>query len=924
MASQKDIELILKTRVDQGDSLSQAQSMAKSMADALENAFNGVGERIADKILREMQGKFGGMDLFSNYESPNKPKRESSVTGMMVGGDSQVSQLIAPPVAPTFGANLGSNVLSSLNKSAAGGLGFKHYKIHDVNSIMAGNEQRQSQYHDPYNHGLMSTLTNRIGASDAALNKGLDPGKSELADMAHINKQQAVKADNVINNLRHFQTLKDMGSNVDINNFASNKDIKGAQAYVDKLSQGAADKLMSLNDSISQLKMAILDNTEASKSERQDMKAEGYDPDSEEQLKNFRKKKQRGNQEEYDSLDEYSDELKNRKQQLDKYKKPSEPTGMQKLAGWFNENQGMVRGTTAALGAVAFGSQVLSERHGVERQAQGGNARLQEYGVRDFNNGDYGSMMATEMLGGEDMMRQEATDNVNHRLRRDRAQIAATALGGVAAGSAIGSTIIGAPLGAVVAGGAMIGAAYQGYEYYKNVKNKQGLIEADMRNASASTKERFQLAADAYNTNVNAAPTAFNMAQSSGSDAMTGHLMGNDQNVMDASLAGLHAGDVRNIRSNFTANTYGVRYNKSTGNDESIYENNKGYQEAEKKLFNVQGAGWNEAGNVAGSYARGSGIYGADAGERGINMATSGYAALRGSGIEQLQSQQIMNMSSNIAGKSGSAAQGTMFSERVAAGALRLGRQDANTIDLLGRSQQKMINDRGASGGLEAESRRQNVVGLRDKWKQNFGAEISDEDAEAASLFDMTGEGLKMLMSRSKGTNWDQEINWKGEKVKLKNMHDPEYWDQQANNQLKEQDDTTIRLNKELYGDMADNIMNTGVANTLDEHFKLANGGRNTSGLTDKQKQSNKGDFTAPSESSGEGGEFTKAQFQKEAAKLIAGATKFSEMLPSTNANLDKFLVKMQAIANMTIKGIVATQAPPPAFQGTPIDISEE
>ena len=922
MASQKDIELILKARVDQGDSLSQAQSMAKSMADALENAFNGVGERIADKILREMQGKFAGMDLFSNYESPNKPKRESSITGMMAGGDGQVSQLIAPPVAPTFGANLGSNVLSSLNKSAAGGLGFKHYKIHDANSIMSGSEQRQSQYHDPYKHGLMSTLQSRL-PQDSAANMGLNPTASHLGDMAYANKKEAIKADNVINNLRHYQSLKDMGSNADINNFASAKDIQGAQDTVNKLTQGAADKLMSLNDSIAQLKIAILDNTEASKSERQDMKAEGYDPDSEEQVGKYRKKKQRSEQEDYDNLDEYSDELKNRKQQLDKYKKPSEPTGMQKLAGWFNENQGMVRGTTAALGAVAFGSQVLSERHSVERQAQGGKARLQEYGMRDINNGDYGSMMATEMLGGEDLMRQEATSNVNHRLRRDRAQIAATALGGIAAGSAIGSTVIGAPVGALVAGGAMIGAAYQGYEYHKNVKNKAGLIEEQMRQASGQTKEQYQLMADAINTNVQASPMAYNMAQSAGSDAMTGHLMGNDQNVMDASLAGLHAGDVRNIRANYTSNTFGVRYNSSTGRDESIYENDKGYQQSERNLFKLQGAGWNEAGNISAAYARGGA-------SSGIDAAVSGYSAMRGSGIEQMQAQQIMNMSSNIASRSGSAAQGTQFTERIAAGALRLGRQDPNTIDLLGRAQQKMIDSRGSSGGLEAEARRQTVVKFRDDWKKDLGIEFTDEDADAMSLFDINGEGLKQMVARGKGDK-DQTVRWKGEDVKIGEMHDMDYWNARAKDSLDYQDNTNIRLEDELYGKNAENIRNTGVAQNLGEHFALANGGRTTEGLklSDKQKEeANRKYVEEREDGSGDGGKFTKDQFKLEAAKLIAGATKFGEMLPAYNANIDKMIAKMQTIADMTIKGLVSGQpqggAPSPAPTGSPIDSSEQ
>jgi len=69
MASSKELNILIQAQLDKGNTVDAAKGLGKDIASAIEEAFSGLGEKIAANLIMEMRGMLSNMkfkDLLSD------------------------------------------------------------------------------------------------------------------------------------------------------------------------------------------------------------------------------------------------------------------------------------------------------------------------------------------------------------------------------------------------------------------------------------------------------------------------------------------------------------------------------------------------------------------------------------------------------------------------------------------------------------------------------------------------------------------------------------------------------------------------------------------------------------------------------------------------------------------------------------------
>jgi hypothetical protein len=94
MPTSKEIEIVIQAQLEQGNTIENAKNLGQGISAAIESAFDGLGERIASKLVLQMQGvlsnvKFG--NVFSGDHQTTSQLRYDSLSQGMLGQPTQMT-----------------------------------------------------------------------------------------------------------------------------------------------------------------------------------------------------------------------------------------------------------------------------------------------------------------------------------------------------------------------------------------------------------------------------------------------------------------------------------------------------------------------------------------------------------------------------------------------------------------------------------------------------------------------------------------------------------------------------------------------------------------------------------------------------------------------------------------------------------------
>jgi hypothetical protein len=379
----KEIELVLQARLEAGDAESDALAVGQKIGGAIEQAFNGLGGKLAEKFADEFKQKISQLDLFSGAAggggystAPSQIGGAAPGQGTFPGMGGPVNTSI-PLTSTTNEENVRNNNRRIGGTTSAGGA----FHIPDY-----------AEAYNPRTQGFATVLTSAMRGTSASAN--MDQNWMGQAGMEH-----AREVDDKLRKYNLYKQTAGRGSGRTTADYGLGDDFDPASLKKDLNSLSASTGQTMAN---TDFKKAIEDLTTALKGNEATLKAAMQKPASDRSASEQTLVDKYQERQNLEYMQKHGSDVIN---QLNKDADSIKVPGAQ--GPWYNDQQKMSkygRGMVGVGEAISFaGNYGESWQRG-----QAGTAAVNNMGARDMLAGDYNGVMATALAGGYDKMKGEA------------------------------------------------------------------------------------------------------------------------------------------------------------------------------------------------------------------------------------------------------------------------------------------------------------------------------------------------------------------------------------------------------------------------------------------------------------------------------------------------------------------------------------
>ena len=685
MASSKDVELILKTRLDQGDAVTSANSIGKNIADTLEKAFDGMGSRIAESLMKEIQEKLGSLNLLGGSSGP------SFITDR--SGAADITPL-DPSQTAFHGSEFATKTLNGINRDAERSI---NNNIPDPARVTRDSQHGPYRSYNPeqsFGYGALGKLSEQSLSSSSLLKRyGVSSYNEHIEDFREANAGTILSADSTVNKVKAYEQLRQLGGTEKFSNFASQKELDEATSTAAGVATDASKSIVSLENSILALQKSIigLDKSMAQETDVNKLILLKDDKESQQaRLGTLVSERAKTN----DTLADASSTAKTLQSM----------GGNTRRDGFSVDAMGLRSGIAVA-GGVGMALQQYSQLDIRKAQAAAGASDLRNFSGRDVASLDYDRIIATDMLGGEAAMKKEARSNVMDRTSGGLISGLAEMAGGAAFGLATGGAGWIPAAAAMKDGYSRVTEAQMGYLNFdantaQEMRTKQALkIEEnqDVMKLGAKGREVYRQSQQ----------SALGIGDNKLSTWLTSRGEGNLVNF-GMNSANLDEGTVRSGMRQFAAQTMA-----SPAELESM-------QSQYKESLVLQGKGFSGATDTLANFQIGG----------NENAANDLYKSLIGSGMDKQQANRLAESSGQIAASGmNMAGSAKDFGMTVGAKAQELGVTSKAGMDVLARTEMEIRNKAVSGDGLAAIARSREIDKLeKERQKTDPKFKISDTD----------------------------------------------------------------------------------------------------------------------------------------------------------------------------------------------------
>ncbi len=750
----QEIELILAAKLDARDAVNDAPTVGQAISQSLERAFDGLGERIAEKIFRELKQGFSSFNLLDNTNTASQRHGQAGLFTDPSGRDFQEVTSLKPGKLSSSSSTGTDNPVPDRSSGGA---------IVDLN----GPPQLQVRAPTVVDRAIQGERFPRKGMGPATILsqylRGLSPDKALGPGFDQVASEDAFSADATVRKVQAFRRMERAGIPIAQDQFVGDDQLKRAQTTLKSDIALGASESKRLADVMEKLRSSLLENNEKLEKLKEKLASgEGLTRGEKAEMREATRTQAR--------VEEQIDYVNQKSEMIDEASKAAEknlgvvsgalskPTRLQR----FVSGPGIV-GAEMGLNILGQTGQFISGYNMMSREGRTGSAMLENFTSRDTFEGNVDNLIATAKLGGETAARRRARFDVyTGALTKGAVGLGETILGGLSAvagttlmagGGAATATGIGAPVGVPTAllGGALtlggaaavskgVGTIYSGIE---DVFKADSRTEQNMRTQQAlkklEDKEYMTMAMASRGTAI----SAFDTARGLGSDQFANFLYGGGVGgVVDSSSRfGLTAGETRQGLASYAQNIGGVYQGHNLLDTDAMKS-----RIIQGNLLKTQGFGSIE--NVTGAFYRG-GQFTRNLLEDMTGAADESRALfneLKSSGMDQSQVNRLMEMTaSDITGIGGREA--ASYNARVAAGGAQASGYDTGPErSFLLSAQQNFMSQGNTGAGLEGLSK----VRAIDDLEKRYGVNLSVADRMSLQLTTATPESLERMFGKSK------------------------------------------------------------------------------------------------------------------------------------------------------------------------------
>lgn len=694
----KEIDLILRARLDSSSAESDAQALGSSLGAALEQAFSGVGDRIAETIISQIQSKLGQADF-----------------GRLLLGSSSGTQGYGVPdnfVGPKINPNepKTSNNNSSYQVQQQGD---PNKGLPPLPGPMAPESFSHPNFSPPAHKANPTS-----GFASLLLNGFFQNNKDEAtpSQIAQAN-EQASAHDIDVNKYTRYKNLKKAGYNVNLNHVGlSEEKLSDLRNTTQDLVKDSSAQVNTLENSIKELSTTIIDLTrkyQEAKDEPTKLAAKEI-LDSQKALKEAKQF-----------------ELGEKSALVAKGIEAGRGLGQDATGGYFSNPENRAKfgqGFAVAGQAVQF----AGNYHYMDLANQSGYASNQYMGTRDMTSGNREGMLAAQFGGGYDEMRSHAKFGAG----ADVVAKIGTGAAEFGLGVMSGPNPFGAMMG-ITGASTMMSGAKDAMEYQNAVAQK---MRTEQGNQYTKNQEYIDMYSKSRSNNVAAYGDAKSLGSSSYSQFLTGYNADGSRGILqDSSYSGLTTSEIKGGLRSYAHGMGGVY------GDTNVLEQ-LGSQI--KQGNNLKGLGFSNIEDVSSALFRG-GYAGEDntVGTRSAAMegAQQRYGNYNAAGLEGSSSVQLLQTMANKAGSSLDAGAGAAYAADVSA-------SYAGTHNMGNANQTQFVN-RMVQGSMDMTNTGDGIGGIakframQDLEKQ-LGRKLSYAERYAVQKGEMGTQAMELLMNK--------------------------------------------------------------------------------------------------------------------------------------------------------------------------------
>jgi hypothetical protein len=740
MAQSKDIELILQARLEEGTSLTSAQNMGKSIADSIEKAFEGIGEKIAEKLFRELSQTLQRSDV-SSAVGASITRKESSVGVSLPTHQEAVLEA-------KISRHLQQQEESAKKLQLAADRKFRDVtEIQRDFSVLSSSSKSKMSDNDLY--GTLGRLS-----TDEALKKRFsdlstpDASSEFKSNKMFALRSEVIKADSTIDVYERYKKAKELNPGVSLGDFdlTKNQVADSAKQMASLASEGFSESI-GLTREIEKLRLELASNTKATEEERRTMETQ------------LRSKIERRSEVDNDNLI-----IEGKRAAL------KDALSEQGPSEFFQKHQRTFAGVTGIAGAVGVGASMFSQLDYRQALAKVGAQDLRSFSGRDIANLDYTNMSATQMLGGEESLREKSKWNARFEVGGSMLTGAASLAGGAFMTKASGGLLA---LPGIELGRRGLQDLSQGYSSYLNFDKTQ---ELHMRKLQAAEAERYKDVFNLADRGRSVRRNAYHDAQAMGAEELDNFFVGGTERDGLAgyaqTTANVSEGAFRQGLRSFAEVVRPVRGGRNileTGGAEGdAFDSNY------KQALLLQGKGYSNAVQNAGLFSRGAGLEESmnpmGAMNKGMMLHNHLYAELLKSGLDKQTASDLMNNASSMAGSGiGMRSIAIDYARDIAKGSQAYG-NNPTAVEAVTKGQLMKLGD--ISGQGDDLGRQSKLLAIA-KFERESGKELSDTDRHLMLKSGVTDETMRTVFGAKEDGSYYSSADFKNQTLSEVNKVDP-------------------------------------------------------------------------------------------------------------------------------------------------------
>lgn len=673
----REIELVLKARLEASDAANDATAFATQIGQAMQTAFEGLGTTLADKFAQEFKARISQLDL--------------DLTGFAGKGGGQGSGLMQGTQPALAGQVDTSRPITSESNS-----GQIHQRI-----VNFGGGSTDS-FSDPFGRldrgrsGMISQFT-----------AGWENVRGAKADWIRgVGEDHINSMDDKIDTLRTYAKVKKIAPHVNMGEFGINEaEIPNMKKDLQAMAVNAAKTATS-----PELKEELRALTGAMKDLHEDYKTARSKPVDERSvgdllaMEEFEAKGTRKNG--IETLQRNAQDVMDRTGQAVKDLPDAAPGAMP----WYRDAQKMGAVSKGMILAGQVG-QFASELPYLQGRNAAAGVEINNMGARDFMRGDYSSLIGAQMAGGYDQLKSNSTFSTALGIGSQ----AVVGIGSMIGGAFASSTGVGAAFGAplMLAGGGLA------MDAGRNAVNFDSARQAKMRDQISSTVGANQEMIDTYMQGRTNSMSAYGDAKAMGSSAYSQFLSGFSKDLDPHKSV-----FVRSANSGLSMNemSQGLRsYARGMGGTVDGVNVLDGMTDEIARGNKFKGLGFHNIEDVSAGFFAGGSTGGArESRANAMNFAQDSYASMKVGGLDEAASVGLLTSQGQRAGSSLDAAAGAKYatdnvSSYVASGASGMNLNNQYGMSAMSRGESNLQSGMVTSNGMMGIARIRAIEDLEKK-----------------------------------------------------------------------------------------------------------------------------------------------------------------------------------------------------------------